>query len=71
MDAAPEPLVLVDDEGDGDTGGADLPGELHGGLQLRSIGGAGGERIECGGEPVKMATLRGISALAITQLYAP
>ena len=35
-------LVLVHDEGDGDAGGADLPGELQGCLQLRSPGGSGG-----------------------------
>lgn len=34
---------LVDDEGDGDAGGTDLPGELDGGLQLGAPGGAGGD----------------------------
>lgn len=43
FDAAAEPLVLVDDKGRGDSGGADLPGELHGGIQLGAPGGAGGD----------------------------
>jgi hypothetical protein len=52
FDAAAEPLVLVHDEGDGDTGGPDLPGELHGGLQFGALGGAGGDLLrEDPGEP--------------------
>ncbi|WP_233360128.1 hypothetical protein [Streptomyces sp. CRPSP2-6A1] len=43
FDAAAESLVLVDDEGDGDAGGSDLPGELHCGLQLGALGGAVGD----------------------------
>ncbi|WP_406096661.1 hypothetical protein [Kitasatospora purpeofusca] len=41
FDAGAEPLVLVNDEGDGDAGGADLPGELYGGLRLGAAGGTG------------------------------
>jgi hypothetical protein len=41
--AAAEPFVLVDDQGHRDAGGADLPGKLHGGLQLGAPGGAGGD----------------------------
>lgn len=33
--------MLVDDEGDAYAGGADLAGELYGGLQLRTLGGTG------------------------------
>jgi hypothetical protein len=44
--------VLVDDEGDGDAGGADLSGELHGGLQLGALGGSGGDFLrEDAGDP--------------------
>ncbi|GAB2988205.1 hypothetical protein GCM10023080_062160 [Streptomyces pseudoechinosporeus] len=43
FDAAAEPLVLVDDEGDAYTGGADLSGEFDGGLQFGARGGAGGD----------------------------
>lgn len=42
FDAATESFVFVDDEGDGDAGGSDLPGEPGGGLELGAPGGAGG-----------------------------
>jgi hypothetical protein len=42
FDAATESFVFVDDEGDGDAGGSDLPGKPGGGLQLGAPGGAGG-----------------------------
>ena len=52
FDAAAEALVFVDDEGDGDAGGADFAGELHGGLQLGALGGAGGDLLgEDPGDP--------------------
>jgi hypothetical protein len=38
LDAAAEPLVRVDAEGDAHTGGAALPRELHGGLKLGARG---------------------------------
>lgn len=41
FDAAAESFVFVDDEGDADAGGADLAGELDGGLQFGPLGGAG------------------------------
>jgi hypothetical protein len=44
--------VLVDDEGDGDAGGADLSGERHGDLQLGALGGSGGDFLrEDAGDP--------------------
>ena len=43
FDAAAEPLVLVDDEGDRDAGGAQLPGEGDGLVELGPLGGAGGD----------------------------
>jgi hypothetical protein len=52
FDAAAEALVLVDDEGDRDTGGADLGGEPEGGFQFGALESPGGDLLgENPGDP--------------------